>query len=141
MGLGGGGRQGQASGRQNVPSWNRWPPRAALVRRDSSLWTLAGKTWGTPSTTGMPRASLNVTTLALMGALMRALMGAARGERPNVAARRRVSDGAVSAAQALHAPVIREDIGGISVWVPMMYDLAGHKLEQGVQGRFRGAEG
>ena len=45
------------------------------------------------------------------GALMAALMGAARGERPNVAARRRVSDGAVSAAQALHAPVIREDIG------------------------------
>ena len=84
---------------------------------------------------------------ALMGALMAALMGAARGERPNVAARRRVSDGAVSAVQALHAPVIREEIGGISVWVPMMYDLAGHKLEpghkleQGVQGRFRGAGG
>ncbi len=38
------------------------------------------------------------------------------------------------------APVIREAVGGISVWALMMYDLAAGKWEQSAQGRFREAE-
>jgi hypothetical protein len=38
------------------------------------------------------------------------------------------------------APVVGDDVGGISVWASMMYDLAAHKVIQDAQGRFREAE-
>ncbi len=52
----------------------------------------------------------------------------------------------MAAAPGLGAPGLGAKVflvvgmGGIFVWALMMYDLAGHKFEQGAQGRFREAE-